>query len=104
MRAQCWGPALGAKVVQYKAALSLGIICQTVGMLAFGSETYTVFSGLLDDWTQLQPHPRLALYTLMWVTVTPVVWHFLAIWQKMLLPGYLATGMMIILWCCMSHA
>ena len=99
MPAQCWGPVLGAKVVQYKTALFLGVIGQAIGMIAFGPENYSVFSGLLTDWTSLQPYPRLTLYALMWILVTPIIWHFLSIWHKMLLPGYLATSMSL-LPCC----
>ena len=95
MPAQCWGAVLGAKVVQYRTALVLGVIGQAIGMTAFGPENYTVFSGLLNDWMSLQPYPRLTLYTLMWITVTPIAWHFLSIWRKILLPGYLATSMLL---------
>ncbi|KAL3131924.1 hypothetical protein ABBQ38_007627 [Trebouxia sp. C0009 RCD-2024] len=44
MPAQCWGPLIGAKVIQYRTAVVIGVVFQAVGMLAFGSETYTVFS------------------------------------------------------------
>ena len=95
MPAQCWGPLIGAKAIQYRTAVIVGIIFQAAGMLAFGSETYTVFSGLLSDWHVLQLHPRATLYTFMWIQITPVIWHSLAIWQRMLLPGYLATSMLL---------
>lgn len=93
MPAQCWGPLIGAKVIQYRTAVVIGVVFQAVGMLAFGSETYTVFSGMLDDWSELQQYPaRLTLYVLMWIQVTPVIWHALSIWRRMLLPGYIATS------------
>ena len=95
MPAQCWGPVLGAKVVHYKTALLMGTIGQAIGMTAFGPEDYSIFSGLVTDWTSLQPYPRLTLYALMWITVTPIIWHFLSIWRKILLPGYLATSMLL---------
>ena len=94
MPAQCWGPLIGAKVVTYRTAVVVGIVFQAVGMLAFGPETYTAFSGMLDDWTVLQRYPaRLTLYVLMWIQVTPIIWHGLSIWRRMLLPSYLATSM-----------
>ena len=54
MPAQCWGPLVGAKVLTYRTAVIVGIVFQAVGMLAFGSETYTVYSDVLRDWTFLQ--------------------------------------------------
>ena len=95
MPAQCWGPLVGAKVLTYRTAVIVGIVFQAVGMLAFGSETYTVYSDVLRDWTFLQQYPpRLTLYVLMWIQVTPVIWHALSIWRRMLLPGYVATSML----------
>ena len=95
MPAQCWGPVLGTKVVHYKTDLLLGTVGQAIGMTAFGPESYSVFSSLLTDWTSLQPYPRLTLYALMWILVTPTIRHFLSIWRKTLLPGYLATSMLL---------
>ena len=96
MPAQCWGPVVGAEVVHYKTALILGVIGQAVGMLAFGDETFAPFHGLLRTLEHVQLQPRLTLYALMWITVTPVVWHGLAIWQRLLLPGHLATSMVLL--------
>lgn len=95
MPAQCWGPLIGAKVIQYRTAVLVGVVFQAAGMLAFGPETYTIFSGLLSNWHVLQPYPRATLYTLMWIQVTPIIWHSLSIWRRMLLPGYLATSMLL---------
>lgn len=95
MPAICWGPVIGAKVIPYRTAVVIGIVFQAVGMLAFGSETYTMFSGMLEEWSVLQQYPaRLTLYVLMWIQVTPVILHALSIWQRMLLPGYIATSML----------
>lgn len=95
MPAQCWGPLIGAKVIQYRSALIIGIVFQAAGRLAFGPGTYTIFSGLLDDWHVLKQYsPRLSLYALMWIQVTPVILHALSIWRRMLLPGYIATCML----------
>ena len=95
MPAQCWGPLIGAKVVSYRTAVCIGVVFQAAGMLAFGPETYTIFSGLLSDWDILQLYPRVTLYTLMWIQVTPTIWHSLSIWQRMLLPGQLGTSMLL---------
>ena len=95
MPAHCWGPLIGAKVIQYRTAALIGVIFQAIGMLAFGPETYTIFSGLLSNWHVLQPHPRATLYILMWIQITPIIWHSLSIWHRMLLPGYLATSMLL---------
>ena len=88
----CWGPVLGAKVVSYRTALILGVICQSAGALAFGSEKYTVFGDLLQQWTKLEPYPRLTAYSLMWIVAVPVVWQVLAVWQAVPVPAYLGTG------------
>ena len=88
----CWGPVLGAKVVSYRTALILGVICQSAGALAFGAEKYTVFGDLLQQWTKLEPYPRLTAYSLMWIVAVPVVWQVLAVWQAVPVPAYLGTG------------
>ncbi len=88
----CWGPVLGAKVLKYRTAVILGLVCQTVGVLAFGPENYTVYGGFLGDWTRLKAYPELTLYALMWIDITPVVWQSLAIWHRILVPAYLGTG------------
>jgi len=92
LTANCWGPALGAKAVPFKIALVLGVICQSLGVLVFGPEEYIVYGGLLDQSNKLAPHPREAMYSLMWIVVTPVIWQALSIWQKTLVPAYLGTG------------
>ncbi len=83
---------LGARVVKYRTAVVLGVICQTAGVLAFGSRTYTVYGGFLDNIQQLELHPQLTLYAIMWTVITPVIWQFLAIWFQILVPAYLAIG------------
>ena len=88
----CWRTVLGATVVSYRTALILGVICQSVGALAFGAEEYTVFGDLLQQWTKLEPYPRLTVYALMWIVSVPVVWQVLAVWQAVLVPAYLGTG------------
>ena len=92
LTATCWGPALGAKAVPFKVALVLGVICQSLGVLVFGPEEYIVYGGLLDESNKLAPYPREAMYSLMWIVVTPVIWQALSIWQKTLVPAYLGTG------------
>lgn len=95
MPAQCWGPLIGANVISYRTAVIVGILCQAAGRLAFGPETHTVFSGLLDDWHVLQHYPpRVTLYVLMWIQFSPVVWHALSIWRRKLLPGSIAISML----------
>lgn len=95
MPAQCWGPLIGANVISYRTAVIVGVFCQAVGRLAFGPETYYVFGGLLVDSHVLQQYPpRMTLYVLMWIQVTPVIWHALSIWRKMLLPGSIAFSML----------
>ncbi|KAL0049305.1 hypothetical protein WJX82_010880 [Trebouxia sp. C0006] len=91
LTANCWGPALGAKAVPFKVALVLGVICQSLGVLVFGPEEYIVYGGLLDESNKLAPYPREAMYSLMWIVVTPVIWQALSIWQKTLVPAYLGT-------------
>ena len=88
----CWGTVLGAKVVSYRTALILGVICQSAGALAFGAVKYTVFGHLLQQWTKLEPYPRLTAYSLMWIVAVPVVWQVLAVWQAVPVPAYLGTG------------
>lgn len=90
--ANCWGPAVGAKVLSCRTALVVGLICQSAGVLAFGPGAYTVYSGYLDHWEMVEPYPRLTMYTLMWMVVTPVIWEALAIWQMILLPAHLGLG------------
>ena len=92
LTANCWGPALGAKAVPFKIALVLGVICQSLGVLVFGPEEYNLYGGLLDQSKKLAPYPRVTLYSLMWIVLTPVIWQALAIWQKTLVPAYLGTG------------
>ncbi len=82
----CWGPVLGAKAVSYRTAIILGVICQSAGALAFGAEKYTVFGDLLQQWTKLEPYPRLTAYALMWIVAIPVVWQVLAVWQAVPIP------------------
>ncbi|KAL0050078.1 hypothetical protein WJX82_004015 [Trebouxia sp. C0006] len=91
LTANCWGPVLGARVIKYRTAVLLGVICQTAGVLAFGPRTYTIFGGFLDGTTELKSHPQLTLYAIMWTVVTPVVWQSLAIWRQILVPAYLGT-------------
>ena len=102
MPVNCWGPCVGAKAVSYKTAVILGIIGQTIGMIAFGPETYSAYGQFLDARTQISLHPLLTMYAMMWVIIVPVIWHILAIWQKMLLSVYLGTG---IAWnpCCLEY-
>ncbi len=90
--ANCWRPILGAKVVTYRTAVILGLICQSAGMLAFSPSTYTVYDGFLAHWDMLEQCPLLTMYALMWMVTTPVIWQALAIWQRMLVPLYLGTG------------
>ena len=93
MTVNCWGPSIGAKAVTYKTAVILGIIGQSLGMLAFGPETYSAYGVFLDERNALPEYPLLTMYALMWVIVVPVVWHALAMQQRILLPVYLGTGM-----------
>lgn len=88
----CWGPALGAKAVKYRSAVLLGCISQLAGVLAFGPRTYTVYGGFLSSVFTLDAQPRLTLYAIMWTVITPVVWQFLAIRWRVLVPVYLGTG------------
>ncbi|DBA79483.1 TPA: Na+/Pi symporter [Trebouxia sp. C0005] len=87
----CWGTVLGAKVVSYRTALILGVICQSAGALAFGARKYTVFGDMLQQWTKLEPYPRLTAYSLVWIVAVPVVWQVLAVWQAVPIPAYLGT-------------
>ena len=88
----CWGPVLGAKAVKYRSAVLLGCICQLAGVLAFGPRTYTVYGGFLRSVFNLDAQPRLTLYAIMWTVITPMVWQFLAIRCRILVPSYLGTG------------
>ena len=92
MLANCWGAVIGAKVVKYRTAVLLGIICELVGVLVFGPRVAVVYNGILNDWTVLKPYPGLALYALMWAEMTLVTWQFLAIWKQILVPVYLGFG------------
>lgn len=83
---------LGAKAVKYRSAVLLGCICQLAGVLAFGPRTYTVYGGFLSSVLRLNAQPALTLYATMWTVITPVVWLFLAIRWRILVPAYLATG------------
>ncbi|KAL0049121.1 hypothetical protein WJX82_007032 [Trebouxia sp. C0006] len=85
----CWGPALGAKVVPYRTALVLGLICQSLGLIVFGPEGYPVFGGFIDQTSKFAAYPRLTMYSLMWIVATPVIWQALAVWQKTIVPPYL---------------
>lgn len=88
----CWGPVLGAKAVKYRSAVLLGCICQHAGVLAFGPRTYPVYGGFLSSVFRLQAQPGLTLYSIMWTLITPVVWQFLAIRWRVLVPVYLGSG------------
>jgi len=88
----CWGPALGAKVVPYRTALVLGLICQSLGLIVFGPEGYPVFGGFIDQTSKFATYPRLTMYSLMWIVATPVIWQALAVWQKTIVPPYLGVG------------
>ena len=88
----CWGPVLGSKAVKYRTAVVLGGLCQIAGVLAFGPRTYTVYGGFLDTVFDLNMHPELTLYAIMWTVITPVVWQLLAIRFQILVPAYLGTG------------
>lgn len=97
MLANCWGAVIGAKVVKYRTAVLLGIICELVGVLVFGPRVAIVYNGILNDWTVLKPYPGLALYALMWAEMTLVTWQFLAIWKQILVPVYLGFGICLCL-------
>lgn len=88
----CWGPVLGAKAFKYRSAVLLGCIGQLVGVLAFGPRNYTVYGGFLSSVLKLDAHPGLTLYATMWTLITPVVWQFLAIRWRILVPIYLGFG------------
>ena len=88
----CWGPVLGSKAVTYRTAVVLGGLCQVAGVLAFGPRTYTVYGGFLDTVFDLNMHPELTLYAIMWTVITPVVFQLLAIRCQILVPAYLGTG------------
>lgn len=90
--ATVWGPAIGAKAVSYRTALLLGLVCQLVGLLVFGPRTVTIYWGILTDYTTLQPHPELTLYSLMWTAICVAIWQLLAIWKQVLVPAYLGNG------------
>lgn len=92
MPANCWGAIIGAKVVKYRTAVLLGIVCQLVGVLIFGPRVAVVYNGFLKDWTVLEPFPGLTLYALMWAQITPVMIQLLAIWQQILLPIFIGFG------------
>lgn len=92
MPANCWGAIIGAKVVKYRTAVLLGIVCQLVGVLIFGPCVCVVYNSYLKDWTVLKPFPGLTLYALMWAEITPVVIQLLAIWQQILVPTFISFG------------
>lgn len=92
MVATCWGPALGAKVLTYRTTVILGVLCQTVGAMGFGIDTAHIFSGYLDKWTILQPHPVTTMYTLMWVSLISAIWQAISVWRRVLVPTHLALG------------
>ena len=52
----------------------------------------TLFGDLLQQWTKLEPYPRLTAYSLVWIVAVPVVWQVLAVWQAVPVPAYLGTG------------
>ena len=102
----CWGPALGAKVLKYRSAVILGILCQTFGAVGFGTSTALPFGGLLEDWTLLRAHPKTTMYTLMWVSVVPAIGQAMALWRGVLVPTHLALGRAhctAAFGCCCSH-
>ena len=76
----------------YRTALILGLICQSIGVLAFGPLAYPAYGGFLTQQNMLELYPGLCMYAMMWIVVTPVIWQALAIWQVVLVPAYLGTG------------
>lgn len=92
MPVNCWGPSVGAKAVSYRKAVLLGLVGQTVGMIAFGPNTYSAYGQFLISTDQLQKYPMLTMYAMMWMIAVPLLWHIMAIWQKIILPVYLGTG------------
>ena len=52
----------------------------------------TLSGDLLQQWTKLEPYPRLTAYALMWIVAVPVLWQVLAVWQAVPVPAYLGTG------------
>ena len=57
MPVNCWGPSVGAGAITYKNAVILGLIGQTIGVVAFGPESYSAYGELLDHRDQLPSHP-----------------------------------------------
>ncbi|KAL3134291.1 Na+/Pi symporter [Trebouxia sp. C0009 RCD-2024] len=96
MLAIVWGPAIGAKAVSYRTAVMFGLVCQLLGLLAYGSQTVATYWGTLDDYTSLQPRPDLAAYSLMWTCVCVTIWQALAIWKRVLVPADLGNAASII--------
>lgn len=92
MPANCWGAIIGAKVVKYRTAVLLGIVCELVGSLVFDPRVAAVYNGVLKDWTVLKPFPGLTLYALMWAQITPTVMQLLAIRKQILVPPFLGFG------------
>ena len=92
MPVNCWGPSVGAKAISYKTAVILGLLGQAIGMLLFGPESYSAFNDYLNQRQLLSSHPLQTMYSLMWSILVPLAWQILAIWRRVLLPTYFATG------------
>ena len=88
----CWGPVVGSKTVTYRTAVVLGGLSLATGVLAFGPRTYTPYGGFLQTVQDLNAHPELTLYAIMWTIITPVAWQLLAIQYQIVVPAYLGTG------------
>ena len=90
--------------MSFKTALILGLICQSIGLMLFGPESYFLYGGLMTHWNKLAPYPRVTMYSLMWIVVMPVIWQSLAIWRKTLVPPYLGNGMPITICSLVLHS
>ena len=77
-----WGPVVGARVLSYRTALLLEVMCQIVGNVAFGPHYLMPYSGFLKSETEVRDQPELVIYALLCVVAVLAVWHTLAFWQR----------------------
>ena len=87
-----WGPVVGARVLKYRTALSLQILCQLCGTVVFGPHELLPYSGIIKPSTRSSFAPDLVIYALLCATATLQLWHLLAFWRKVPISPFTALG------------
>ncbi len=103
-----WGPLVGGRVLKYRTALLLEVICQIIGIVAFGPHYLSPYSGVIKAGIAKSCEPELVMYSLLCVAFVLPVWHLLAYWKQVPISPFTQLGkrpyINSLISCTLSHA